>query len=81
MVALFTKNRGNDQGNIIAMIAGFIAVALLSNLPNELFHMIAGRNLYENAHWFPIIEFPWRIMFGTIVTALIAICFRSNKSA
>jgi SSS family transporter len=77
LVALFTKSRGNDLGNLIAMTAGFFAVAFLSNLPNELFHMIAGKNLYENASWFPVIEFPWRIMFGTLVTAAIALCFRT----
>lgn len=76
MVGLFTKNRGNDLGNVIAMMAGFIAVALLSNLPNELHHMITGNALYHNPDWFPIIEFPWRIMFGTIVTAGISLCFR-----
>jgi SSS family transporter len=77
IVALFTKSRGNDLGNLIAMISGFIAVAFLSNLPNELFHMISGKNLYENPDWFPVIEFTWRIMFGTIVTAAIALCFRT----
>jgi Na+/proline symporter len=77
MVALFTKSRGNDMGNLIAMTAGFVAVAFLSNLPNELFHMISGKNLYENPDWFPVIEFTWRIMFGTIVTAAIALCFRT----
>jgi solute:Na+ symporter, SSS family len=80
MVALFTKSRGNDLGNLIAMTAGFVAVAFLSNLPNELFHMISGKHLYVNADWFPVIEFPWRIMFGTIVTAAIALCFRTPRT-
>jgi SSS family transporter len=79
MVALFTKTRGNDFGNVVAMIAGFVAVALLSNLPNELCHMVTGKDLYKNPEWFPVIEFTWRIMFGTIVTALIALCFRSEE--
>jgi SSS family transporter len=78
MVALFTKNRGSDRGNIIAMLAGFAVVVILSNLPNELHHMIQGDHLYENPDWLPIIEFPWRIMFGTIVTAGVALCFSSK---
>ena len=33
---MFTKRRGNDLGNIIAMIIGFIVVAILSGLPHKL---------------------------------------------
>jgi hypothetical protein len=28
-----------------------------------------------------VIEFTWRIMFGTIVTALVALCFRRANPA
>src|SRR5204862_7551973 len=31
---MLTKTRGNDRGNIIAMILGFLVVAILSGLPN-----------------------------------------------
>ena len=27
--------------------------------------------------WFPAVEFPWWIMFGTIVTFSVAVCFRA----
>ena len=33
---MLTKTRGNDRGNIIAMISGFIVVAILSGLPNNI---------------------------------------------
>src|SRR2546426_9002897 len=33
---IFTKSRGNDFGNILAMILGFIVVAILSGLPNNI---------------------------------------------
>ncbi len=78
MVALFTRTRGSEFGNPIAMLAGFLAVALLSNLPNDLWHMVVGVHLYENPAWMPVIEFPWRIMAGTLVTAAVALCFRSD---
>jgi SSS family solute:Na+ symporter len=78
MVGLFTRTRGNELGNPIAMVAGIIAVALLSDLPNDVAGMIAGSPLYENPDWFPVIEFPWRIMAGTIVTVAVALCFKSE---
>jgi SSS family transporter len=79
MVALFTKTRGSERGNVIAMVAGIIAVAYLSNLPNDVWKMVASEPLYENFGWLPVIEFPWRIMAGTIVTVLVALCFKSSK--
>jgi Na+/proline symporter len=80
MVALFTRNRGSEFGNPIAMLAGFVAVAFLSNLPNDLWKMIAGGHLYTNPDWFPLIEFPWRIMAGTLVTVAVALCFKSERA-
>ena len=78
MVALFTKNRGSETGNIIAMIAGIVFVAFLSNLPNDMWKMFGGGMLYKNPDWLPIIEFPWRIMAGTFATVAVALCFRTE---
>src|ERR1700752_2283829 len=36
LCGMFTKSRGNDVGNIMAMILGFIVVAILSGLPNGI---------------------------------------------
>src|SRR5437879_9708283 len=36
LAGMLTKTRGNDHGNFIAMIAGFIVVTILSGLPNNL---------------------------------------------
>ncbi len=80
IVALFTRSRGNDVGNPIAMAAGIIVVAILSNLPNDLWKMATQQPLYSNFQWMPVIEFPWRIMAGTLVTIAVALCFRSEHS-
>jgi Na+/proline symporter len=74
---MLTKNRGNDFGNILAMISGFIVVAILSGLPNGVAG-IFGTKLYEQPGWLPVMEFPWWIFFGTIVTFSIAILFKSR---
>jgi hypothetical protein len=57
-----------------------VAVAFLSNLPNDLWKMIAGGHLYTNPDWLPVIEFPWRIMAGTLVTVAVALCFKSERA-
>lgn len=74
MVALFTKHRGSDTGNLIAMTAGFLVVALFSNL----FGLGDGFN-HAFGTKIPAIEFPWRIMLGTLVTAAIALCFATRN--
>ncbi len=80
IVGLFTKTRGSEKGNVIAMIAGIIGVAWLSNLPNDVWKMIAGSELYSNFAWMPVIEFPWRIMAGTLLTVAVALSFKTPAS-
>jgi hypothetical protein len=63
------------------MVAGVIAVAVLSNLPNDLSEMIIGTDLYQNPTWMPVIEFPWRIMAGTLVTVAVALCFKTPTNS
>lgn len=79
LVALFTKNRGNDFGNVCAMICGFLAVAFLSGLDKDIASMFGAGGLPRPA-WLPVIEFPWRILFGTAVTFGVALCFASRKT-
>src|SRR5207249_8318075 len=57
---MLTRNRGNDRSNPLAMIAGFIFVALISNLPNDIAR-IFGTKFYDPPNWLPIMEFPWWI--------------------
>ena len=77
LCGMFTKRRGNDLGNIIAMIIGFIVVMILSGLPNKIAGLFGGK-LYTQPNWLPVMEFPWWICFGTIVTFSTAILFRTR---
>src|SRR4051794_14355420 len=75
---MLTRTRGNDSGNVLAMIAGFIVVAILSGLPNKVADIFHAK-FYEQPDWLPLMEFPWWIFFGTIVTFFIAILFRTQR--
>src|SRR5881628_2506219 len=77
LCGMFTRKRGNNFGNIIAMIIGFIVVAILSGLPNNIAGLFGGK-LYTQPTWLPVIEFPWWICFGTIVTFSLAILFKTG---
>jgi Na+/proline symporter len=77
LAGMLTKSRGNDFGNIVAMVIGFVVVAILSGLPNNIAGIL-GAKLYTQPNWLPVMEFPWWICFGTIVTFCVAVLFRSR---
>ena len=78
LAGMLTKSRGNDRGNISAMITGFIVVTILSDLANKIAKLF-GTIAYTKPDWLPTMEFPWWICFGTIVTFFVAILFRTGR--
>src|SRR4051795_10693052 len=78
LTGMLTKTRGNNRGNIIAMITGFIVVTILSDLANTIARLF-GKIAYIKPDWLPTMEFPWWICFGTIVTFLVAMLFRTGR--
>jgi Na+/proline symporter len=79
LLGALTRNRGSDTGNLIAMVAGFLAVAVLSGLPSDILKMI-GLPPLPRPDWLPLIAFPWRITFGTIVTFTTAYLFPFKRT-
>ena len=60
LVGMLTKKRGNNTGNIIAMVCGFLVVAVLSGLHNAMWEIVrhdAGAVLWK-PDWLPEIAFP-----------------------
>lgn len=68
LVALFTKTRGNDAGNVTAMACGILAVLVMS-----------VKELQAALGFDFIIAFPWRIALGTLVTAGVALLFATPQ--
>lgn len=77
LLGLTTKTRGTERGNLIAMLCGFITVAIWSGLPWDLMTVVSGKSC-EPPVWLVQIEFPWRVMFGTLTTYAVAWCFRGK---
>ena len=53
MVGLFTRTRGNDFGNTLAMLAGFIVVAYLSGLDIDILKLFNTKSTWKHADWVP----------------------------
>ena len=79
LAGMLTRTRGNDRGNILAMIAGAAVVAILSDLLNNIAR-IFGKVAYVAPSWLPKMEFPWWIFFGTVVTFAVAVLFRTSHA-
>jgi Na+/proline symporter len=78
LLGMTTRTRGTCGGNLLAMLTGFLFVAVLSDLPNDIAVMFGGR-LYAPPSWMPVIEFPWRVMAGTVATFSVAVLFRDKQ--
>ncbi len=76
LLGILTRHRGSDRGNVIAMIAGLFVTCLLSGVPQDLARVM-GHESGILQTWI-VIEFPWRVFFGTLVTFGIGICFSSR---
>ena len=82
LAGMLTKGRGNNTGNIIAMIVGFVAVCILSGLHNTIWIIIHRGDLSAilwKPAWLPEIAFPWRIAFGSVITFSISILFPTPR--
>ena len=81
LVAVFTRARGSDVGNVIAMIAGFAAVVFFSNGDLQKLTGFTTHDPDGKAVPALVFSFPWRITLGTVVTFLTALCFRTSDAA
>jgi hypothetical protein len=62
------------------MFAGFVVVAYLSGLDIDLVKLVNAESKMAHPAWVPVIEFPWRIMFGTVVTFVISMCGSTSET-
>lgn len=67
LLAVLTRTRGSDAGNIVAMSCGILTVLWLSNV-------LGIQKQLGIEHPF-ILSFPWRITLGTFVTLAVAVLF------
>jgi Na+/proline symporter len=81
LVAVGTRTRGSDWGNVIAMFAGFAAVIFFSN--GQLQTLVGFTTRAADGTITPalVLAFPWRITLGTFVTIAVSLCFSTSNAA
>jgi SSS family transporter len=78
LLGFLTKERGADIGNCVAMVCGFLVVALFTGLPNQILETL-NLTPIKALNAVPAVSFPWRITFGTLATVGVALMFKTKR--
>ena len=74
LLGIFSKNRGSDKGNVIALIAGLAATSVLGDLPGKV-------NPAWSLHLGWQVSFTWFAFIGAVTVLAVGIWFRTPSEA
>jgi len=80
LLGILTRRRGNDHGNLIAMAAGLVVTCLVSGVPQDLARLMGYEVLETTKSWI-VVEFPWRVFIGTLVTFGVGVLFSAPEKS
>jgi len=70
LLGMFTKNRGSDQGNVVALVAGLLATSIFGDLPGKL-------NPAWSIHLGWDVSFTWFAFIGAAAVLAVGIWFKT----
>jgi SSS family solute:Na+ symporter len=79
LLGMFTRSRGSDAGNAVAITAGLVVTSVLGELPIHFANLFvpAGGRLHEMPAWIPKVSFTWFALIGALVVVAIGLVFRT----
>lgn len=75
LLGMLTKDRGSDQGNVIAIIVGLFTTGFLGDLHIKVLDPL-GIKIAHPA-WLPQISFTWFAMIGALTVLAVGIWFKT----
>lgn len=77
LLGMFTRNRGSDKGNLIAIAVGLLVTGFLGDLHIKVLEPILGPLGYTIKHpaWLPTISFTWFALIGSFTVFLVGVWF------
>jgi solute:Na+ symporter, SSS family len=78
LIGMFTKNRGSDPGNMVAVTCGLIATTVLGGQHINFYNFVGGL-----VGWAPLpdlaykVSFTWFAMIGALVVFCVGVLFRT----
>ncbi len=84
LIGMFTRTRGSDTGNVIAISIALLSMIFLSGQHVDFMNMlnpapVGVRPLYKLPAWMPVIKWTWFAMFGAIIVCVIGVLFRTPQ--
>lgn len=83
LIGMFTRNRGSDRGNILAVTCGLIATIVLGELHIAAANMVGPwfgiHTEWVRPDWLPRVAFTWFAMVGAVVVFLVGILFKTPQ--
>ncbi|MEA2710365.1 MAG: solute:Na+ symporter, family [Phycisphaerales bacterium] len=79
LLGMFTKRRGSDAGNMIAITCGLVATIVLGHLHVELANLVTGPGAYAAPRWLPKVAFTWFALIGATVVVIVGFLFRTPE--
>jgi solute:Na+ symporter, SSS family len=81
LIGMFTRNRGSDRGNILAVTLGLIATIFLgdlyANVLNTILPVLGINVALVRPEWLPKISFTWFALIGATVVVAVGVLFRT----
>ncbi|HYO10312.1 MAG TPA: hypothetical protein VER17_15190 [Tepidisphaeraceae bacterium] len=81
LLGMFTRRRGSDVGNMIAITCGLVVTIVLGELhvyAANLWGQMAGSGIvYVRPAWLPKVAFTWFALIGALVVLAIGVFFRT----
>jgi SSS family transporter len=81
LIGMFTRNRGSDTGNILAVTCGLFATIVLGDLHitmlNGLAPIFGMQPSLVRPDWLPKVSFTWFAMIGALVVFFVGVCFKT----
>jgi SSS family transporter len=73
LLGMFTRNRGSDKGNIIAIAVGLVTTAFLGDLHIKVLEPFGISIAHPS--WLPTISFTWFALIGSLTVFLVGVWF------
>lgn len=79
LIGMFTRRRGSDIGNVIAISCGLVATFILGGLHVDVANWLAAafgsHATFARPDWLPQVQFTWFAMIGAVVVFAIGSLF------
>jgi solute:Na+ symporter, SSS family len=79
LLGMFTRSRGSDAGNILAITLGLLATIILGHLHIELANLFTRPGTFSAPAWLPKVAFTWFALIGAVVVVMVGLFFRTPE--